>query len=213
MTKAVARALCRLAVICLPKAQRAWGLAMRSELDQITTPGAALAFALGCVRVGVAQRVRDPRTCYLSGRAIVMAVSLACAAFHLGCASVGAEVLRGARLDPVVPELMIGPAGPGAVAVYLTLRPLMVLLIALLAVFHTVMAWEIWRGQLRPFAAAWALATITAFTLDGSIILAARSTEGTLLQVAGLIAQAVVFLGLISPNAHNGSDTYSGRTV
>lgn len=195
----VARAICGMALRCLPSTRRAWGRAMRAELDYIAAPDAALAFALGCLKVGVMQRLGDDRTLHLSGRAMVVIIGLICAAFHLGCAFSGVEVLRGARPDPIVTQLA-NSAAPSAAAAYRAVRPMLILLIALLGIAHLIVVWCIWRGRLRAFLAAWLTGTSLAVALIGCILVFARSTSGIALQLAGLMAQAAAVLWLIHPN-------------
>lgn len=196
----VARMLCRMALSCLPPGQQAWGRAMRAELDQIGSAGAALTFAAGCLKVGVMQRLSDGATLHLSGRAVVVAVGLICAAFHLGCALSGVEVLRDGRLDPVLTQLTNDVSTPAAAAAYRSVRPLMVLLIAALGITHITVAWRIWRRRLDGFFLAWLIGTVLAVVLSGCILVFARSTSGIVLQLAGLMAQAAAVLWLIHPH-------------
>lgn len=193
-----ARLLCRLALRCLPPALRPWGQAMRAELDHISAPGNALIFATGCLRAGVIQRLNDGRTRHFSGRMIVAAVGLTCAAFHLGCALSGVDVLRGGRLDPVATRLA-GDAST-AVGAYRDVRPLIVLLIAALGIAHIVVAWQIWRARLRAFLAAWLIGAALAAVLGGCILIFACTGDGIVIQLVGLMAQAAVVLWLVLPN-------------
>lgn len=194
----IARMLCRLALRCLPPAQRPWGQAMHAELDHICAPGAALIFATGCLWAGVTQRLGSKHTRHLSGRMIVIAIGLLCAIFHLGCALNGVEVLRGGRLDPVVTRLA-GDAS-ATVAAYRDARPLIVLLIASLGVMHIVVAWQIWRARLRAFLAAWSIGTVLAAVLGCCIFIFARTGDGIVIQLVGLMAQAAAVLWLVHPN-------------
>lgn len=205
----IARMLCRLAFRCLPPAQRPWGHAMRAELDHISAPGAVILFAAGCLKAGLAQRLGDERTRDLSGRTVVVAIGLTCAAFHLGCAFGGIEVLGGGRLDPIVARL----AGQGAdsAAAYREVRPLIVLLIASLGIAHAVVAWQIWRGRLRAFVAAWSIGAALAAILGGCIFIFARTGDGIVIQSAGLMAQAAVVLWLVQPNLADARSAVSGE--
>ena len=150
MTGVVTRALCQLALRCLPAEQRSWGRAMCAELDHVASPRAALAFAAGCLRTGLVQRFGDGPTRYLSGRSIVIVIGLICAGFHLGCVVSGIAVLRGTQHDPVLLQLMTGVVAPDALDAYRDMRPLIVLLIASLGIAHIAVAWQVWRGGCAP---------------------------------------------------------------
>jgi len=65
MRRWLAAAIVRLATVILPAPLRGWGRAMAAELAAIERPGAALAFALGCLggalRQAMASHLRHPR--------------------------------------------------------------------------------------------------------------------------------------------------------
>ena len=129
---------------------------------------------------------------------IVIAIGLICAAFHLGCALNGVEVLRGGRPDPVVTRLTGDAAA--TVTAYRDVRPLIVLLIASLGVAHIVVALQVWRARLRAFLAAWSIGAALAAVLGGCIFIFARTSDGIVIQLVGLMAQAAVVLWLVHPN-------------
>ena len=184
---------------------------MRAELDHIAAPNAALAFAAGCLRTAVAQRAGDHATRQGWGRALVVIIGLLCAAFHLGCALSGIEVLHGGRLDPMAAQLTGDGSGPAVLAAYIDVRPSMVLLIAALGITHIVVAWQAWRGRLRAFFAAWLIGTVLAIMLSGCILIFARTTSGIMLQMAGLLAQAAAVLWLADPSPMEAGTVASGE--
>jgi hypothetical protein len=70
------------AAMVMPDRRRDWALGMRAELATIDAPGAALAFAAGCVWAAYQQRMSPMRIALFAARLAVAVVSLLTAAAH-----------------------------------------------------------------------------------------------------------------------------------
>lgn len=73
----IAHALGRHLVQVMPATRTDWAAGMKAEIEAIDAPGAALAFALGCVRAGYARRLRTVPGAIAAAQALVGAATIA----------------------------------------------------------------------------------------------------------------------------------------
>ena len=123
--RAAARALGRHLVRVMPPSRADWAAGMEAEIEAIDDPGAALSFALGCVRVGYARRLRTLSGVLATLRWSVAAVTLlfavlvlANALWSLGLTQRGPLplVIGGLGLAFLTAGVTLVRFGPGALA-------------------------------------------------------------------------------------------------
>jgi hypothetical protein len=192
----------RLAAATLPPARRAWGQAMRVELDQVGGGRDALAFALGCLAAAAAERVRS--TSGRDGARLVFAILTAgLAAFHLDCAADGVRILAGGA-DPFRQSLL--QSGLAATAEqWRAATPLFTLGFAALGLAELAIAVLAVRAERTAFVGALGAAVATALFQGATVAAVLGYTAGLGLfgAVVGLQAACSLLLwrfAMATPN-------------
>ena len=193
MMTSVSRAMLTLAMACMGEKHRAWGLAMRAELEEAIDAGKPLRFAFGCLAVSLMRMPTHAEGRFsLTTHALALGLMIPMAALQIGCAVIGSPYF---------------PTGSGAAAVsafqmtlltsaYQALMPLLAVLLLLLGVGQLRMAWTLLDRDWPRVMATGALTlatTMAIVTLRGLLYL---DLGHTLVQGVILAIELAVLAGL-----------------
>jgi hypothetical protein len=192
MRTLISRAMLTLAAMCMEEKHRAWGIAMRGELEEAIDADKPFRFASGCL---VASLRRMPA--HAEGRfrltawAFVLGLMIPMAALQVGCAVLGLPyfvpggsiVARETYQDVVL------------ISTYDVIPPLMMLML-LLGVGHLRMAWLLLNRDWSRVMTTGALTLATIITLVTFMAVLFMNVTQALLQAAILVFELVVLAGL-----------------
>ncbi len=197
--------LCAAARHLLPPARRPWAEAMTAELSHIEDDRAALAFAAGCLRAALSERLRDADTQLHAGRWSIAVVTAFFALVQLACATRGVSVLLGAP-DGMRDMLVRHGAARALTARYDDVRPVVVACFLALGTTQLATAWFLSRGRMRPFILSWSLAFAIAIFAVGVQLSVVWTLDGIPSEFHALLVQAIFVPALLAWAHHRHHD-------
>ena len=187
MSMAVAHAVMRLALRCVPPDRREWGQAMEAEFDEALRDGKPFGFAVGCLIAGWRRFPFHPDgRLALATHGVALALLVPIATFHLGCALSGVKLMI-SRQDPYSAALAAGGIRGQALADgYLAATPALTVLLLSLGSAHLFIAWAILDRKWRRATVLWLATLVVAAVLIGIAITTVPGAGGLAIQFAAL---------------------------